>query len=155
MKDTFLFENLLSQRYQLIGWVASISIFIAIQIFRETHRNQRFAEAFFASVHRIAFVGLVGWIIYVCHYLKSGGIVNWFLSQPLWQPIAKISLSIYLIHTTYITMSNVNSGDCMDLNATWLMHILSGDFVIATLLASILYLVIEAPSNFLIKCLIK
>ncbi|XP_037031068.1 O-acyltransferase like protein-like [Bradysia coprophila] len=148
-------KHFMRKRYQLIGWLASFSIFIGIQIIRETYRNQRFAEAFFSSVHRIAFVGLVSWIIYVCHYLKSGGIVNWFLSQPLWQPIAKISLSIYLIHTTYIIMSNVNSEDCMHLNATWLMHILFGDFVIATLLASILYLVIEAPSNLIIKYLIK
>lgn len=145
-----------SQWSKFIAWVASISIFVGIKIFEETHRNQRFAVAFVEATHRIAFVGLVSWIIYVCHYLKSGGIVNWFLSHPLWQPIAKISLSIYLIHNIFIIMSIVNTGDDgMPLNTAWLIQIICGDYVITTFLGAILYLVIEAPSNAIINCLMK
>lgn len=135
--------------------MASISIFIGIQIIRYAHRYQRIPEAFYTSVHRIAFAVLVSWTVYVCHHLKTGGLLNWFLSHPLWQPTAKISLSIYLIHDLFIVMTNVNTVDSMHLNASWLMQIIFGDFVIVTLLGAILYLTIEAPSNAIIKNLTK
>lgn len=48
-------------------------------------------------------LGRVGWSIALCYIIfacinNSGGIVNWFLSHPLWQPISRISYAIYLLH---------------------------------------------------------
>lgn len=133
----------------------SLSLFFAIEFYHQTHKNQRFPEAFYASVHRIAWTGLISWLIYVCHHLKSGGIINWFLSQPLWQPIARVSLSIYLIHDIYIVLSVVNMEDRWHLNAAWLFHIIAGDIVISTVLGTVVYLVIESPSTLVVKYFLK
>lgn len=41
------------------------------------------------------------YIIFACVH-NYGGPVNWFLAHPFWQPISKLSYSIYLAHFTVI-----------------------------------------------------
>lgn len=77
--------------------------------------------------------------------------MNWFLSHHLWQPIARISLSIYLVHDIYIVLSVVNMKEKWYLDPWWLIHIFIGDLAVSTLLGALLYLVIEAPSNVILK----
>lgn len=135
--------------------MVTLSAFLAVEIYHETHKNEKFPQAFYESVHRIVWACLIGWIIYACHVLKSGGAVNWFLSLQLWQPIARISLSIYLIHDIYIVMSVVNMKERWYLEEAWLIHIIIGDLAISTMLGAVLYLVIEAPSGLVVKYLLK
>jgi len=144
-------KNYMRRRSKLIGWLVSLSVFVAIEVFHATYKDERFAEAFYSSVRRIAWAGLNSWNIYVCHHLKSGGIVNWCLSHPLWQPIAKISMSIFLIHDIYIMLTVANMEDRLYLNSAWLIHIIYGDIAISILLGVIIYVVIEAPSNLILK----
>lgn len=44
----------------------------------------------------------VTWSIALCYIFACvhgyGGPVNWFLAHPLWQPISRLSYSIYLLH---------------------------------------------------------
>lgn len=138
----------------MIGWIVALGSFLAAEIFYSSV-SFSFSEALFASTHRIAWACLTGWIIYVCHHLKSGGIINWFLSQPLWQPIAKISLSIYLIHDPYIILTVANMKDLWYFEPAWLMHIVLGDIGASTILGGILYLIIEAPSNLVVQHFLK
>lgn len=49
------------------------------------------------SSHKIGWSLSIGWIIIACHFGLSK-IINRFLSNTFWIPIAKISLSLYLIH---------------------------------------------------------
>lgn len=51
----------------------------------------------FESGHKIIWSMSIGWIIVACHF-GIGGVVNTILSNKVWIPIAKISLSLYLIH---------------------------------------------------------
>jgi peptidoglycan/LPS O-acetylase OafA/YrhL len=133
----------------------TLGIFLAIEVYHETHKNQQFPEAFYASVHRISWACLVSWIIFTCHHLKSGGFINWILSQPLWQPIARISLSIYLVHDIYIVMSVANQKERWYFESSWLIHIIIGDITISSMLGAFLYLIIEAPSNLVLRYFMK
>lgn len=119
----------------------ALSVLIALETYHELNKDQRFAEAFYTSVRRIVWAGLNSWIIFVCHHLKSGGILNRCLSQPLWQPIAKISMSI-LIHDIYIMLTVANMEAPFYLNSSWLIHIIFGDIAVSILLGAIVYLVI-------------
>lgn len=58
-------------------------------------------NAFYLALHRAAWsVGLC-WIIFAC--LKDyGGIINWFLSLPLFQVLARLTYSMYLVHVVLI-----------------------------------------------------
>ncbi|XP_055297735.1 nose resistant to fluoxetine protein 6-like isoform X2 [Sitodiplosis mosellana] len=47
------------------------------------------------------------WSISLCFIIFScvngqGGIINWFLSHPRWQPISRLSFNIFLVHQTVI-----------------------------------------------------
>lgn len=48
------------------------------------------------------------WIIFACQN-GSGGIIKWFLELTCWQPLERLSLSFYLVHTIYQTVS-IGSG---------------------------------------------
>lgn len=39
----------------------------------------------------------LSWIIYAC-YKGYGGIINWILSFPIYQTLAKLTFAIYLLH---------------------------------------------------------
>lgn len=51
---------------------------------------------------------IVTWVILTCHYGYSSKI-KWFLSLPIWMPIEKIGLSLYLIHTFTISSSVISN----------------------------------------------
>jgi hypothetical protein len=61
-------------------------------------RPSRLAYTFYNSSARLGFILSLLWIIFACKQLKTGSIVNWFLSLPQWQPLTRIGLSVYLIH---------------------------------------------------------
>lgn len=49
------------------------------------------------------------WSLALCYIIFAclngqGGIVNWFLSQPRWQPLSRLSFNIYLIHYTVMSI---------------------------------------------------
>lgn len=58
----------------------------------------------FDALTRIAWPIAVCYIIFACAR-NSGGPVNWFLSQPIWQPFARLSYAIYLIHFPMIQLA--------------------------------------------------
>ncbi|XP_052863727.1 nose resistant to fluoxetine protein 6-like [Anopheles cruzii] len=55
------------------------------------------ADAFYESLHRSFWAFAVMWVIFVC-INGQGGIVDRFLGCPLWQPLSRLSYSMYLVH---------------------------------------------------------
>lgn len=62
-----------------------------------------------------------------------------------------MSLSIYLTHYVYIMMTVANTKVLMAVQPSWLVHIIFGDFIAATILGAILYLSVEAPTIVLLN----
>lgn len=56
-----------------------------------------------ASYHTFWSVSLC-YIIFAC-YRNSGGVINWFLSHPFWQPLSRLSYAIYVVHYPIIFFS--------------------------------------------------
>lgn len=87
-------------------WILSISVMLLVifvylpfqQIINNT--TTRTANALFLSSYRIVWSITMAWVIFACHN-GSGGIIRWFLSLRQWQPIARMGLSIYLVHRVY------------------------------------------------------
>lgn len=49
------------------------------------------------SLVRVAWPGAISYIIFACVH-NYGGPVNWFLGHPFWQPLSRLSYTIYLVH---------------------------------------------------------
>lgn len=122
-----------------------MTIFILTQVYHELLRPNRLAVAFFEATHRIIAVVFFGWIIFAFHNLRSGTVFRWLFSHPLWQPVARLTLSIYLVHDIYIILSVTNLKELSYFDISWFLHIIAGDLIISTILASLLFLFIEVP----------
>jgi hypothetical protein len=63
----------------------------------------------FLTLQRSIWGSEICWILFATINLKTGGIVRWFLSLPQWQPIARMSLSMYLVHPLFQILHILNS----------------------------------------------
>ena len=135
-------------------WIVLSSALVSQEICNYLFKSKLYQE-FFHATYRIIFTCNVGWMIFSFHYLKSGSVIRWFLSHPLWQPLSKLSLSIYLVHDVYIIMSVSNTKELSHYEMSWFMHILAGDIVMSILYGALLYLLFEAPIAKLVYYYIK
>jgi peptidoglycan/LPS O-acetylase OafA/YrhL len=93
-----------SKKMNAILWISTLSLLLTIVLLslpfnRLIFRSPRsISNHIFEAFHRNLWAIGLCWIIFACHKLKTGGIVRWFLELPQWQPIARMSLSIYLVH---------------------------------------------------------
>ncbi|KAH8241176.1 hypothetical protein KR032_001435 [Drosophila birchii] len=102
------------------------------------------AESLYYTLTRLAWPLAICWIIFVCMQ-GHGGLANSFLSSPLWQPLSRLSYSIYIWHMFVQEMNsrNVRTNTYFS-NYTAMQHFWF-DLGFTVLLSYIMYLLIEAP----------
>jgi len=89
-----------------ILWLLSMTIIALVVIGIHTleepsNQISLLLNALHIAFHRLLWSFAIFWIIFACQKLKTGGFVRWFLCLPEWQPMARLSLSMYLIHIVY------------------------------------------------------
>lgn len=62
-----------------------------------TYDDSVLRGAFYEAISRVAWATALAWLVFACTH-GYGGPVNWFLSLAGWQPLARMSYSIYLVH---------------------------------------------------------
>lgn len=68
------------------------------------------------ALSRIAWsIGLC-YVIFECVHNKSG-CINWFLSHNFWQPLSRLTYSIYLTHFFIVWITVVTTKTSLDFNA--------------------------------------
>lgn len=88
-------------------WIVTLSLLAALTFFSQpfnsmTHQMPLLETAAYQSFHRLAWAIGIATMIFACQVLKTGGLIRWFLSLPEWQPIGRMSLSIFLVHVFYL-----------------------------------------------------
>lgn len=101
-------------------------------------------NATYNSLYRSCWAIAIAYIIFACHNRK-GGILNRFLSLQMFQPLAKMSLSIYLSHRIVQIVSVASIRQPIYLSPLSLLHVFFGDVVVSVLVGAVVYLCIEAP----------
>ncbi|XP_017493627.1 PREDICTED: nose resistant to fluoxetine protein 6-like, partial [Rhagoletis zephyria] len=101
-------------------------------------------SAFYLAVGRVAWPLALCWMVYAC-INGYGGPINVFLSWSLWQPISKLSYSMYIWHLIVITINasriktNTYFSDYDVILSFW------SNFSITLLVSICVYLAVEAP----------
>ncbi|XP_055613193.1 nose resistant to fluoxetine protein 6-like [Uranotaenia lowii] len=102
----------LPSHYLGLGWslcfaILALTIFSFHKVFNSDPATFSYiADAFFESISRSAFAACVLWIIFVCSN-GNGGIVNEILSAAMWQPLAKLSFVMYLLHLPILQIASL------------------------------------------------
>lgn len=101
-------------------WVLAFSIQIGVILlsfyFVSTQNIPQSVHTSYMVFQRHLWAISICWIIFACQNLKTGGFVRWFLSLPHWQPMARMGLSMYIIHPIlqYIQITNWRVSPFMD-----------------------------------------
>lgn len=130
------------------AWVLSVLCFSWLFLYKPDAPRKTFSDNIFASVWQEAFACIICWKIFSCHILESGGcfdVFRWFTGLKFWQPISKMSMSIYLVHYIYIILTNGNHKQKVLHFMWWQIHVYIGDLAITVILSTIFYLLVEAP----------
>ena len=86
----------------MFAWIISLASLAAV-IFANYPLMQTNSEStpldygLYDALSRVIWSVALCYIIFACVH-DYGGPVNWFLAHPFWQPLSKLSYSIYLIH---------------------------------------------------------
>lgn len=151
-------------------WVLSISVIVSVLVGMLPLQSvdnpaSQVANSLWFALYRNSWGCAIAWIIFACQ-TGTGGVFKWFLELPVWQPLGRMSLSFYLVHSVYQTVF-IGSGKVplhfnmkslvkyflKELRWIYLttfilcsqLHNYAGDFTVSVLLASILYLTLEEP----------
>lgn len=84
----------------------------------ENNETSFMENAVFLAAQRLLWSLPICWIIFASHKLKSGGIIRWFLSLPEWQPLGRLSMSMYIIHIFYQILHSAYAKDPKNFEVT-------------------------------------
>ncbi|KAH8247742.1 hypothetical protein KR038_009247 [Drosophila bunnanda] len=102
------------------------------------------AESFYYTLTRVGWPLALCWVVFACMQ-GYGGLANSFLSSPLWQPLSKLSYSVFIWHLFIMEInersvrSNSYFSDYQVMMKFW------STLGFSLLLSYLMYLLIEAP----------
>ncbi|KAH8268347.1 hypothetical protein KR026_005456, partial [Drosophila bipectinata] len=102
------------------------------------------AESFYYTLTRVGWPLAICWIVFACMQ-GYGGLANSFLSSPLWQPISKLSYSMFIWHmfVQEVNIRNTRTNTYFS-NYQVMLHFWE-DFGFILVMSYFLYLIVEAP----------
>lgn len=99
---------------------------------------------YFETFTRLTWSGALGWIIFASVH-GYGGFINSFLSHPYWQPLARLSYSLYLIHPT-VMLFMLGSAKSSTFMSDWnFIYMFWGDLGYSLTISIFLVLAFELP----------
>ncbi|XP_057656204.1 nose resistant to fluoxetine protein 6-like isoform X2 [Diorhabda carinulata] len=140
--------NVSQMMYSMCFWTMSIGVILLCTFLgHSTLRGpdyRRFENALYIALLRPTFALSVGWVIWACA-TNHGGIINRFLSLPIFQFLNKFIYSMYLLHVTALYMIVFSSKTSIYFNVFNLTYWFWGIFMYMFGLSIIWALIFESP----------
>jgi hypothetical protein len=102
-------------------------------------------NALYVSLHRNIFAASIAWIIFACNVGAGVNIVDCFLNFPIYAPVARLGLCMYLVHVIVQMMSIGTQRQPGYFSNASSFHNFFGDFVMTFTVSVVIFLSIEAP----------
>ncbi|XP_062544927.1 O-acyltransferase like protein-like isoform X2 [Armigeres subalbatus] len=83
--------------------LTAVIMFCAHEIYKPREADP-VGDAFYEALHRVAWVLCIMWLIFMC-INEHASALGHFLAWTFWQPVARLSYSMYLIHYVVIIIS--------------------------------------------------
>lgn len=117
-------------------------------------KNSPFEYGLYDGVSRVAWAIAICYTIFACVH-DAGGPVNWFLSLAFWQPLARVSYAIFLVHLPVMTFTMGGTKTSLYMDETSTIHTFAGNAVFSIIVAILASLVLESPLITLEKFMIQ
>ncbi|XP_063852950.1 nose resistant to fluoxetine protein 6-like isoform X3 [Scylla paramamosain] len=103
-------------------------------------------QVVYGGGHRLAWGAVLAWVVFACHN-GYGGLVDGFLSHPVWQPMSRLTYTTYLLAVPVQNILTYNTSQGGAYYFTHLNMIIStvGAVVLTLPLALLLSLLAESP----------
>lgn len=89
------------ERWEPYLWALSLTTIVVVLFLPlpayMTNSDNVLTFAFYDALHRVAWSGAIGWIIYGC-VVGHGGVLNWVLAIPFLQPLSRLSYGVFILH---------------------------------------------------------
>ncbi|CAH1378595.1 unnamed protein product [Tenebrio molitor] len=141
----------------ILGWILSLGVMAACIYGGHTLQfteYDKLANSFYISLMRPAWAIAICWVIFAC-VTDHGGPINQFLSLPIFQILSRLSYSIYLVHYSFIFMTNFYTRSSLHFSDYNAFHKFWGDLAFSLAIAVVWTLVFESPIIVLEKVLLK
>ncbi|KAJ3644146.1 hypothetical protein Zmor_026818 [Zophobas morio] len=139
------------------GWILSLALMAtclyAGQTLQTTEYN-RLENSFFIALMRPAWAIAICWVIFTC-VMEYGGPINTFLSCSLFQISSRLCYSIYIVHYSFIFMTNFSTRSPLHFSDYYAFHKFWGDLAFTIGIAVVWTLIFECPVIVLEKTLLK
>lgn len=89
--------------------------------------------AFYDAYSRVFWSIALCYIIFTCVH-GHGGLINKFLSHPLWQPLSRLSYSIYLLHLVVMMITTASIKSPLHFSELNAVSVFQYNYLLTTLL---------------------
>ncbi|XP_045130662.1 O-acyltransferase like protein-like [Portunus trituberculatus] len=144
-----------------LGWTlaAITGLLVVFGIYSYNHfispsPHEVMSHLTYGGLHRLAWGAVLGWVVFACHN-GYGGVVNGFLSHPVWQPVSRLTYATYLVAFLMQYLLFYNSRDVYYFTHINTIFSTVGAVVIAIGAAVLLSLMAESPIVGLEKLLLR
>ncbi|XP_046867260.1 nose resistant to fluoxetine protein 6 [Drosophila willistoni] len=140
----------LSRPYVWLGWLLCLAmIFTSIFALYPYVKWGKPAlsilgEAFYYTLTRIGWPLSLCWVVFACMQ-GYGGLANSFLSSPLWQPLSRLSYSIYIWHIFVQEINHRRIQTVTFFSDYEVMLQFWSSFGFAVIMSYVMYIAVEAP----------
>jgi peptidoglycan/LPS O-acetylase OafA/YrhL len=137
------------QRYVIAAWTGTFAIILYVifgtsMVHRPYLNETVFQSAIHQALARNIWALAHAWIIFACTH-NYGGAVNWFLSFTFWQPLAKLSYCIYILHILVISFVSEQRQQVIYFSDLRMLYQLWGDFGFSLIVSVLWTLTFEMP----------
>ncbi|XP_016984860.1 nose resistant to fluoxetine protein 6 [Drosophila rhopaloa] len=127
------------------GWILCLAmIFTSIFAQYPPSKWSTLAEASYYTLTRVGWSLALCWVVFAC-LQGYGGLANSFLSSPLWQPLSRLSYSVFIWHQFFVEANVRNTRTNTYFSDYRIMLNIWSTFGCTVLFSYVMYLLIEAP----------
>ncbi|XP_017782126.1 PREDICTED: uncharacterized protein LOC108566646 [Nicrophorus vespilloides] len=140
----------------VVLWLASLTVLFACTFAGTDLLNaedyQKYLHASYLTFVRPSWAVALSWVVFSC-VTDNGGLINKFLSMPIFQVMSRLTYSMYLIHYTLLSIFVLSQRTAIRFSDGALMLEFWSNFAITFFLAVALSLTFESPIIVLEKCI--
>lgn len=139
----------LFQKFNIFAWTTSLAAMIMVKLVNAELQQidssyTPFTYGLYEALSHVIWSIVLCYIIFACIH-GSGGPINWFLSNEIWQPINRLSFAIFMVHPTVITMTLSSIQSAQFISKLTLFSIVLVNLLLTFFAAFLLTLAFDSP----------